>query len=164
MREIKSDEIELIKAVVLVIGQKEVMKAMHADDRKRDTGNNEFVYRKYGAADEGYPSIGARRTAVFHCTENEKELDNQLVLMDLGAEFYGFTADVTRTIPSNGIYSQAQRELYEIVYEAQEKAIQASQVGISFDSLYRLSYEIVSSGLIRLGIIDDISDARIYYP
>jgi Xaa-Pro aminopeptidase len=171
MREIKSDdEIELIKKAVAisVIGQKEVMKAMHADMTEREIqGIHEFVYRKYGAADEGYPSIvgAGENSCVLHYIENEKkELDNQLVLMDLGAEFYGFTADVTRTIPANGIYSQAQRELYEIVYEAQEKAIQASQVGISFDSLYKLSYEIVSSGLIRLGIIDDISDARSYYP
>ena len=171
MREIKSDEeIELIKKAVAisVIGQKEVMKAMHHDMTEREIqGIHEFVYRKYGAADEGYPSIvgAGDNSCVLHYIENEKkEIDNQLVLMDLGAEFYGYTADVTRTIPANGLYSQAQRELYEIVYEAQEKAIQAAQVGISFESLYKLSYEIVSAGLIRLNIIDDISEARSYYP
>ena len=171
MREIKSyDEIKLIKKAVAisVIGQKEVMKAMHPDMTEREIqGIHEFVYRKYGAADEGYPSIvgAGENGCVLHYIENEKkEIDNQLVLMDLGAEFYGFTADVTRTIPANGIYSTTQRALYEIVYEAQEKVIQAAQVGISFESLYKLSYEIVSAGLIRLNIIDHVSEARSYYP
>ena len=110
MREIKSDdEIELIKKAVAisVIGQKEVMKAMHQDMTEREIqGIHEFVYRKYGAADEGYPSIvgAGDNSCVLHYIENEKkEIDNQLVLMDLGAEFYGYTADVTRTLPANGI-------------------------------------------------------------
>tara|TARA_A100001011_G_scaffold30112_1_gene29112 strand:- start:2307 stop:3917 length:1611 start_codon:yes stop_codon:yes gene_type:complete len=171
MREIKSDEeIELIKKAVAisVIGQNEVMKAIHSDMSEREIqGIHEFVYRKYGAADEGYPSIvgAGENSCVLHYIENEKkEIDNQLVLMDLGAEFYGFTADVTRTIPANGIYSQTQRALYEIVYDAQEKAIHTAEVGISFNTLHKLSYEIISAGLIRLNIIDDISEARSYYP
>ena len=76
-------------------------------------GIHEFVYRKYGAADEGYPSIvgAGDNSCVSHYMLMKKEIDNQLVLMDLGAEFYGYTADVTRTIPANGLYSQAQRGL-----------------------------------------------------
>jgi Xaa-Pro aminopeptidase len=171
MREIKTkEEIELLKKAVAisVIGQKEVMKAIHPEMTEREIeGIHEFVYKKYGAADEGYPSIvgAGENSCVLHYTENEKkEIDNQLVLMDLGAEFYGFTADVTRTIPANGKYSPAQRALYEIVYEAQEKSINAVKAGISFDSLYNLSYGIISTGLMRLGIIEDFSEARIYYP
>ena len=78
MREIKSDEeIELIKKAVAisVIGQKEVMKAMHADMTEREIqGIHEFVYRKYGAADEGYPSIvgAGENSCVLHYIENEK--------------------------------------------------------------------------------------------
>ena len=171
MREIKTkEEIELLKKAVAisVIGQKEVMKAIHPEMTEREIqGIHEFVYKKYGAADEGYPSIvgAGENSCVLHYIKNEKkEIDNQLVLMDLGAEFYGFTADVTRTIPANGKYSPAQRALYEIVYEAQEKSINAVKAGISFDSLYNLSYGIISTGLMRLGIIEDFSEARIYYP
>ena len=62
----------------------------------------------------------------MHYIENDKkELDNQLVLMDLGAEFYGYTADVTRTIPANGVFSPEQKALYKIVYDSQEAAINA---------------------------------------
>ncbi|MEC8635793.1 MAG: aminopeptidase P N-terminal domain-containing protein, partial [Bacteroidota bacterium] len=167
MREIKTDEeVELLKKAVTisVVGQIEVMKAMHPKMSEREIqGIHEFVYRKYGAADEGYPSIvgAGENGCVLHYIENDKEeLNNQLVLMDLGAEFYGYTADVTRTIPANGVFSPEQKALYQIVYDSQEAAINAAQVGNSFRSIYQLSYDIVAEGLIRLGIISQQSEAK----
>ncbi len=171
MREVKTkNEIELLKKAVAisVVGQIEVMKAMHPQMSEREIqGIHEFVYRKYGAADEGYPSIvgGGENACVLHYIENEKqELNNQLVLMDLGAEFYGYTADVTRTVPSNGVFSPEQRELYQIVYDSQEASINAAEVGNSFRDLYFLSYDIIAEGLMRLGIIKEASEAKKYYP
>ena len=84
--------------------------------------------------------------------------------MDLGAEFYGYTADVTRTIPSNGVFSPEQRALYEIVYDSQDASINAAQVGNSFRELYFLSYDIIAEGLMKLGIIKEVSEAKKYYP
>ncbi len=171
MREIKTkNEIDLLKKAVAisVVGQIEVMKAMHPDMGEREIqGIHEFVYRKYGAADEGYPSIvgAGENGCVLHYIENDKEeIHNQLVLMDLGAEFFGYTADVTRTIPANGVFSPEQKALYQIVYDSQEAAISASQVGNTFRSIYLLSYDIVAKGLIQLGIISEASEARKYYP
>ena len=93
LREIKkNDEILLLrKAIAIsVIGQVEVMKAIKPKMSEREIqGIHEFVYRKYGAADQGYPSIvgAGENGCVLHYIENEKkELDNELVLMDLGAE------------------------------------------------------------------------------
>ena len=171
LREIKTkNEVDLLKKAVAisVVGQIEVMKAMHPEMSEREIqGIHEFVYRKYGAADEGYPSIvgAGENGCVLHYIENDKEdLHNQLVLMDLGAEYYGYTADVTRTIPANGVFSAEQKALYEIVYNSQEAAINASQVGNSFRSIYKLSYDVVAEGLSQLGIIDEASEARKYYP
>ena len=171
MRELKTkNEIELLqKAIAIsVVGQIEVMKAMHPQMSEREIqGIHEFVYRKYGAADEGYPSIvgGGENGCVLHYNENEKqELNNQLVLMDLGAEFYGYTADVTRTVPSNGVFSSEQRALYQIVYDSQEASIKAAEVGNSFRDLYLLSYDIIAEGLMKLGIIKEASEAKKYYP
>ena len=171
LREIKTkNEVDLLKKAVAisVVGQIEVMKAMHPEMSEREIqGIHEFVYRKYGSADEGYPSIvgAGENGCVLHYIENDKEdLHNQLVLMDLGAEYYGYTADVTRTIPANGVFSVEQKALYEIVYNSQEAAINASQVGNSFRSIYKLSYDIVAEGLLQLGIIDEASEARKYYP
>jgi Xaa-Pro aminopeptidase len=171
MREVKSkSEIDLLKKAVAisVVGQIEVMKAMHPLMSEREVqGIHEFVYRMYGAADEGYPSIvgGGENACVLHYIENEKqELENQLVLMDLGAEFYGYTADVTRTIPANGIFSSEQKTLYQIVYDSQEAAINAAQVGSNFRELYQLSYDIVAQGLMDLGIIVESFEAKKYFP
>ena len=171
MRQIKSkNEIDLLKKAVAisVVGQIEVMKAMHEKMSEREIqGIHEFVYRKYGASDEGYPSIvgAGENGCILHYIENEKEeIENQLVLMDLGAEFYGYTADVTRTIPANGIFSTEQKALYQIVYDAQEASIQAAKEGSTFRDLYQISYDIVAQGLIDLGIISLPTEARRYYP
>ena len=171
LREIKTkNEVDLLKKAVAisVVGQIGVMKAMHPDMGEREIqGIHEFVYRKYGAADEGYPSIvgAGENGCVLHYIENDKEeIHNQLVLMDLGAEFYGYTADVTRTIPANGVFSPEQKALYQIVYDSQEAAINAALVGNSFRSIYKLSYDLVAQGLQQLGIIIEPSEAKKYYP
>ena len=171
LREIKTkNEIDLLKKAVAisVVGQIEVMKAMHPRMGEREIqGIHEFVYRKYGAANEGYPSIvgAGENGCVLHYIENDKkDIHNQMVLMDLGAEFYGYTADVTRTIPANGVFSPEQKALYQIVYDSQEAAIQAAQAGNSFRSIYQLSYDIVADGLQQLGIIIESSEAKKYYP
>ena len=171
LREIKTEEeIELIRkaAFFSAVGQVEVMKAIHPEMSEREIqGIHEFVYRKYGAADQGYPSIvGAGGNAcVLHYIENNKfELNNELVLMDLGAELSGYTADVTRTIPSSGTYTPDQRLLYEIVYASQEKGIQAAVIGNSFVDIYKASFDAIALGLIELGIINSTTEVKKYFP
>ena len=171
LREIKTEEeIELIRkaAFFSAVGQVEVMKAIHPGMSEREIqGIHEFVYRKYGAADQGYPSIvGAGGNAcVLHYIENNKfELNNELVLMDLGAELSGYTADVSRTIPSSGTFTPDQRLLYEIVYASQEKGIQAAVIGNSFVDIYKACFDTIALGLIELGIIETTSEVKKYFP
>ena len=95
-------------------------------------GIYEYVFKKYGAAYEGYPSIvGAGNNAcVLHYIENSDDpSETDLMLMDLGAEYEGYTADVTRTLPVKGTFTEEQRLLYQIVYDAQEAGIAKSLVG-----------------------------------
>jgi Xaa-Pro aminopeptidase len=64
---------------------------------------------------------------ILHYIENSKtRVENDLVLMDVGAEYHGYTADVTRTIPANGKFTIEQKLIYDLVYEAQE-AVAASK-------------------------------------
>jgi len=144
------------------------MKAIHGEMTEREIqGIHEFIYRKYGAAHEGYNSIvgaGANSCILHYVTNDDINIDNQLILMDLGAEYRGYTADVTRTIPVNGKFSVEQKEIYDLVYRSQEEAIKKAVVGNTFSDIYTESLEIISTGLIRLGIIDDASEARKYYP
>jgi len=164
------EEIILIKKAVQISaqGQIEVMKAIHPEMTEREVqGIHQLVYKKYGAAHEGYPSIvGAGDNAcVLHYITNDKtDLKNQLILMDLGAEYNGYTADVTRTIPVSGVFSPEQKALYQIVYDAQNAGIQAAQNGASFRDITVATNEVVSKGLIELGLIKDPAEFRRYLP
>jgi len=171
LREIKtSEELVLLKKAVRIsaIGQVEVMKAMkpHMSETELQ-GIHEFVYKKYGAEYEGYPSIigAGNNGCILHYIENSKtELGNELVLMDLGAEYRGFTADVTRTIPANGVFSKEQKAIYQIVYDAQEAGISAYVIGESMATPNLLSKKIVDQGLFQLGIINSLDEKHPYYP
>jgi len=163
-------EIKLLTKAIKIssLAQIEVMKAIHGDMTEREVqGIHEFIYRKYGAAHQGYNSIvgaGANSCILHYITNESIDIDNQLILMDLGAEYRGYTADVTRTIPANGKFSPEQKEIYDLVYESQEAAIKKAVIGNTFNDIYLESIEIISNGLIKLGIIDDPKDARKYYP
>ena len=163
-------EINLLTKAIKIssLAQIEVMKAIHGDMTEREVqGIHEFIYRKYGAAHEGYNSIvgaGANSCILHYITNESIDIDNQLILMDLGAEYRGYTADITRTIPANGKFSPEQKEIYDLVYESQEAAIKKAVIGNTFNDIYLESIEIISNGLIKLGIIDDAKDARKYYP
>ena len=169
LREIKTaKEIGILRKAVSisVIGQIEVMKAMKPGMSESEIqGIHEFVFKKYGVPYEGYPSIvgaGGNGCILHYIDNNDTAFDNQLVLMDVGAEHMGYTADVTRTIPANGKYSNEQRELYEIVYEAQSAGIESAVVGAKFSDVYQACYNVIASGLLRLGIIGSLNESERY--
>ncbi len=171
LRETKTkEEMVLLKKAVEIsaVGQAEVMKAMHPNMSETEIqGVHEYVYKKYGAEYEGYPSIvgGGNNGCILHYIENNKtQVGNDLVLMDLGAEYHGYTADVTRTIPANGKFTPEQKQIYDIVYNAQEAGIKASVVGAPFRAPGEAASKVVTEGLLALGIIKDASEARTYFP
>ncbi|MFB9861665.1 aminopeptidase P N-terminal domain-containing protein [Rufibacter immobilis] len=169
LREVKTpEEMKLLRKAVAMsaVGQLEVMKAMHPNMSETEVqGIHEYVYKKYGAEYEGYPSIvgGGNNGCILHYIENEKpKLGNELVLMDLGAEYHGYTADVTRTIPANGKFTEAQRQIYEIVYAAQEAAFKECKVGNAFNATNTVAQRVLAEGLVKLGIIKTLEEARRY--
>jgi len=171
LREIKTpEEVQLLKKAIQISaqGQREVMKAIKPNMTEREVqGIHQLVYKKYGAAHEGYPSIvGAGDNAcVLHYITNDKtDLKDQLILMDLGAEYNGYTADVTRTIPVSGTFSPEQRALYQIVYDSQTAGIKAAQVGASFSAIAAACNKVVQEGLMELGIIAAPEEYRRYLP
>ena len=171
LREKKSpEEIILLKKAIRIStqGQIEVMKAIHSEMTEREVqGIHQLVFKIYGAAHEGYPSIvGAGDNAcVLHYVTNDKtDLKKQLILMDLGAEYKGYTADVTRTIPVSGIFSPEQRALYQIVYDAQTAGIDAAINGATFRAVSEATNEVVQKGLLALGLIEKKEEYRRYLP
>ena len=171
LRQIKTEEemVLLTKAVrISAMGQREIMKAMHPGMSETEIqGIHEFVYKKYGSEYEGYPSIvgAGNNGCVLHYIENTKmKVENDLVLMDLGAEYHGYTADVTRTIPANGKFNPEQKLIYDLVYEAQNAGIAASVIGNNFNAPDAASRNVINEGLMKLGIVETEDDARQYFP
>lgn len=172
LREIKTEEelVLLKKAVeISAVGQLEIMKAMHpAMSEAEVQGVHEFVYKKYGAEYEGYPSIvgAGGNGCILHYIENNKTVvgNGELVLMDLGAEYRGYTADVTRTIPANGTFTKEQKLIYDLVYEAQEAGIEAYVIGKSMGDPGAIARKIINKGLYNLGIIKAENARHNYFP
>ena len=163
-------EIELLTKAIKIsaLAQIEVMRAIHNDMTEREVqGIHEFIYRKYGAAHEGYNSIvgaGGNACVLHYVTNEDMDIKDKLILMDVGAEYRGYTADVTRTIPVNGKFNNEQKIIYDLVYKSQEEAIKEAIIGNNFNEIYLKSYDIIAKGLIDLGIINDYREARKYYP
>ena len=170
LRMIKTpEEIKLLRKAIDVscIGQNEVMKAMHPKMSEMEIkGIHEFVYRKYGSEFEGYPSIvgSGHNACVLHYIENNRQtVSTDLVLMDLGAEYHGYTADITRTIPGDGTFSTEQAAIYDLVYQAQEAAFKICMPGTAIRETTRVSREIIDKGLAKLGIIKE-GEKHPYFP
>ncbi len=172
LRGIKTkEELELISKAVRVScqGQIEVMKAMRPGMSEREIqGVHEFVFKKYQAEDVGYPSIvgAGHNGCILHYQENyTPEISSKdLILMDLGAEYRGYTADITRTIPINGKFTEDQKAIYDIVLAAQEAAMAICKPGTTFAELTQVTRQVVNKGLRDLGIIKSENENHLYYP
>lgn len=172
LRGIKTkEELDLVRKAVRIscAGQVEVMKALKPGMSEREIqGIHEYVFKKYQAEDLGYPSIvgGGHNGCILHYIDNYKPnvTSRELVLMDLGAEYHGYTADITRTIPANGKFSPEQKQIYELVLKAQEEAMKVCKPGASFQDLGRATRETINKGLKELGIIASETERHQYYP
>jgi len=164
------EEVELIKKSVEIssIAHAEVMRAIKPGMSERELqGIFEYVHKKYGAEDEGYPPIvgaGANGCILHYEENNVTEVKNQLVLMDVGAEYHGYSADVTRTVPANGKFSEEQKAIYQLVYNAQEEVFKLCKDGVPYNQLEEKTQEVLANGLIKLGIISKAEDVKTYYP
>jgi len=118
-----------------------------------------YTYKRRNADHWGYPDIvgcGPNATTL-HYEENQARVKpGDLMLMDVGAEYGHYTADVTRTFPVNGKFTKEQAEIYQIVYDAQEEVAKATKPGAVFPTdVHNAGAEKIKEGLLRLGLITD---------
>ncbi len=117
-----------------------------------------YTFKLRNADHWGYPSIvgcGPNATTL-HYTESQGQVKpGELMLMDVGAEYEHYSADVTRTFPVNGKFSPAQAEVYQIVYDAQEAGAKAARPGNLVSHVNRAATEVIKDGLLKLGLITD---------
>jgi len=116
--------------------------------------HHEFVMQ--GGAAPAYGTIcgSGENACILHYTENQSQLKSgDLLLIDAGVEFQGYAADITRTFPVSGIFSEPQKILYSLVLEAQEAALATLKPGNTMPEAHEASARVITEGLVRLGIL-----------
>lgn len=170
MREIKTaEEIYLIKRAVHISAQGhiEAIKVLHAGMTECELqGVHEFVHKKYQSELEGYDPIvaGGQNGCILHYSQGIDKLGSGLVLMDVGAQYRGYTADITRTVPVSGRFSKEQLRLYAAVQRAQKEAITVCEVGRQIADINRTCRRLINESLSALGIIESPETPHTYFP
>jgi len=126
----------------------------------------QYIYRINGAPGVGFPCIigSGPNSVVLHWMENSRKMmDGDMVVVDIGAEYGLYWADITRTIPVNGTFNARQKEIYEIVLKANEEAIKMVAPGVAFTEINKKVDEILANGMVQTGLIKDEKDFRKYY-
>jgi Xaa-Pro aminopeptidase len=157
MRKIKSPaEIELLQRAIDITGEahRDVVRAIKPGAHEYEAqAALEAAFTRNGAERPGFPSIvgSGIYSTVLHYNENRKKIDSgDLVVVDIGAEYSYYTADITRTYPASGKFTQRQREIYQLVLDAQraaEKAFKPGQTNIS--QLNRVATETIKASPLR---------------
>ncbi len=119
----------------------------------------EYTFRRRNADYWGYPSIvgcGANATTLHYVESQGSVKQGDLMLMDVGAEYDHYTADVTRTYPVNGKFTKEQAAIYQIVYDAQEAVASVTKPEAKMSTIEKTSMDTVKAGLLKLGLITSL--------
>ncbi len=164
------EEIALMEKVVnmSVEGHNSVMRSMKPGMHEYDAqAIMEYEFKSRGSEYVGYPSINGSgaNTCILHYETNQRTLqDGDLLLSDCAAEYHGYSADVTRTIPINGKFSPEQKIIYELVLAAQDAAFAECKPGKQFSDPHAAAVNVIAKGLKELGIISSENQVRTYFP
>nr|WP_217908807.1 Xaa-Pro aminopeptidase [Halomonas maris] len=168
MRLIKSEaEIALLKHAAMISARAhrramQVCRPGLSEFQLQAELEHEFVWQ--GASGPAYSTIvgSGANACVLHYIENSAPLcDDGLVLIDAGAEFELYAGDITRTFPVTGRFSAAQRALYQVVLDAQVRAVSAVQPGATLADIHQGVVHDLTAGLIELGLLEGDVQARI---
>jgi Xaa-Pro aminopeptidase len=154
-----AEEVDMMQKAATISAEAHIL-AM----QKVKAGMNEFqveslieaYMRDNGASGVAYNSIigGGENATILHYVENNRELkDGDLLLIDAGAEYQGYAADITRTFPVNGRFSKAQREIYDVVLEVQEACVEYTKTGNTVKARQELSIELLTEGMKKVGLL-----------
>ena len=169
LRVIKSSaELALLKQAIeaTVDGHIEAMKSCEPGMNEYDLqAVVEYCFARGGAAYEGFPSIigSGPNSCVLHYEQNRRPMaSGEVVVLDIGAEVQGYSADVTRTLPVSGKFTADQKALYDLVHKAQEAVFRAIKPGAKMSELTNVSNGVIGDGLVALGILKDPAEAKTY--
>lgn len=114
------------------------------------------TFRRRGSERPAYGSIvgsGVNATVLHYRQNNRKMEEGDLLLIDAGCEFGYYASDVTRTFPISGKFTKEQEAIYQLVLDAQMASIEATKVGATIDEIHAVSVEVITKGLVALGLL-----------
>ena len=118
----------------------------------------EYVYKKNGASDWGYPSIvgsGPNATTLHYEKSTRQMKAGELLLVDAAANYQYMTVDITRTYPVNGTFTAVQKDIYNLVLQAQSEAMKVATPGAKLSDVHNKTVDVIKQGLLKLGLITD---------
>ncbi|HEX6202264.1 MAG TPA: Xaa-Pro aminopeptidase [Thermoanaerobaculia bacterium] len=172
-REIKSPaEVALLERAIAITEEgirAGMLRALTAERENQVQAALEHAFRDLGACCWGFPSIVAAgaNTTILHYEAGEDAIEREgLVLLDVGADYRGYTADVTRTFPADGTFSPDQRAIYQAVHDVWEAALPRLVAGTLYADVHRFAMERMGEELLELGLITEnvVEQVRLYFP
>ena len=118
----------------------------------------EAVYMRNGAMSWGYPSIvgSGPNATILHYSKSSRRMEaGDLLLVDAAGHYQGMTGDITRTYPISGRFSREQRDIYQIVYDAQQAGEKAAKAGARAADVQAACDAVLRAGLVRLGLVTE---------
>ncbi len=126
----------------------------------------EYLFARNGCEAVAYGSIvgsGENSCTLHYETDRKTMKSGEMVVMDVGGEYHGYAADITRSFPVSGRFSAEQKAVYEIVLKAQLAGIAECKPGAPFNSADKAARQIVGAGLVALGIVKAPAESRRYF-
>lgn len=115
-----------------------------------------YEFMRHGSRRVAYNNIvasGINAVTLHYDTNNKKMLSGELLLVDAGCEYGYYASDITRTIPVNGKFTDAQKQIYQLVLDTQKACIEMVKPGVILTDLHKRSVEMITEGLINLDIL-----------
>lgn len=170
MRAVKGpEELTLMKKAIAYTNHAVVAMMKHARPGMNETeieGAFDFALMQQGCREHAFPTIcagGGRATTLHYSSNNNVVRDGDLILVDLGGAAQHYCADISRTFPANGKFTDRQKEIYNTVLEAQRIVIEKAMPGMTMKDLNKLVTDYYESRLDDLGLRKDGKTVRDYY-
>ena len=164
----KSEIAEMQRAIDITIdGVESLMKNAKAGMKEYELeAYFDFVCKTNGAKDFAFRTIAAagKNATTLHYVENNSEIKNDdLILFDLGAQWNFYNADITRTFPVGGKFTDRQKQVYEAVLRVNKAVIEKIKPGVVYKELNAWATDLIAEECIKLGIIKEKKDVSKYY-
>lgn len=165
----KNEEVKIIEKAIDItkLGIENIMKNAKAGLKEfQIEAFFDFAIKYEGARNFAFDTIaasGKNATVLHYINNNDTTKDGDLILLDLGADLGHYCSDITRTIPVNGKFTERQREIYNVVLDAQLQVIDNMTPGKSMKEINELTKDLLTEGCKKLGLISEKEELSKYY-